>query len=72
MVRIGKSGLTAGVLEEIRNQLKLHHMIKIKLLKSAETEDRKAFAAEIAEKTNSELIMLIGGSFVLWDRKNYK
>ena len=73
MVRIGKSGITAGVIEEIKNQLKLHHLIKIKLLKSAsDSEDRKQLAAKIAENTNSEVIAVVGNSLVLWDRKNYK
>ncbi len=72
-VRIGKSGLTTGVLQEIKNQLKLHNLIKVKLLKSlVDSIDKKAFIAEIANSTNSELILSVGNAFVLWNRKNYK
>jgi RNA-binding protein len=72
-VRMGKSGLTTGVLEEIKNQLKLHNLIKVKLLKSlVDSIDKKAFISEIADSTNSELILSVGNTFVLWNRKNYK
>lgn len=72
-VRMGKSGLTTGVLEEIKNQLKLHNLIKVKLLKSlVDSVDKKALISEIVNSTNSELILSVGNTFVLWNRKNYK
>lgn len=67
VVRIGKSGLTGSVIEEIEKQLKKRKLIKIKLLKSfAERKDRKELAGEIAEKTEAELVSHVGFTVVLY------
>ena len=69
ILRIGKSGLTEGVIKEIKVQLKQNKLIKIKLLKGALVEkDRKTLAKEIAEKTNSELIHQVGFVVVLYKK----
>ena len=69
IIRIGKSGLTEGVIEEIKTQLKKNKLIKIKLLKAALVDkDRKAIAREIAEKTGAELIHQVGFVVVLYKR----
>lgn len=66
VMRIGKNGLTAGVVSEIKKQLKKNKMIKIKFLRSALGDmKRKEFAKMVAEKTNSELIQQVGFVFVL-------
>lgn len=65
-VRIGKSGLTEGVVKEIIRQLDKKGMIKIKCLKSfISRKDKKAIAAELAEKTGSEIIHQVGFVIVL-------
>jgi len=69
ILRIGKSGLTDGVLKEIEKQLKKRKLIKIKFLKSAlDGKNRKEFAKEIATKTRSELIDQVGFVIVLYRR----
>ena len=66
VLRIGKSGLTEGVIEEIKKQLKKKKLIKIKFLKSVlEDNDKKKFAKEIASKTDSELVQQVGFVIVL-------
>ena len=66
VLRIGKSGLTEGAINEIKKQLKKKKLIKIKLLKPALAgKNRKEFAKEIAEKTDSELIQQVGFVAVL-------
>ena len=68
-VRIGKSGLTEGTVNEIKRQLKNKKLIKIKLLKAfIEDKDRKEIAKLIAEKTNSELIHQVGFVVVLYKK----
>ena len=59
VVNIGKNGLTESVYKEVTFLLEKKGRIKVKILKSA-TDDRKAFAKEIAEKTDSVLENLIG------------
>ncbi|MFH0861255.1 MAG: YhbY family RNA-binding protein [Candidatus Altiarchaeota archaeon] len=49
-LQIGKSGLSEGVLTEIGFMLKKHKSVRIRILKSARTEDRK----DIFEKLKSQ------------------
>ena len=67
VLRIGKSGLTEGVIAEIKKQLKKKKLIKIKLLKGA-LGNRKELAKEIAAKTGSELVQQVGFVVVLHKR----
>lgn len=68
-VRIGKNGLTEGTLNEIKRQLKNSKLVKVKLLKPfIADKDKKIIAKDIAEKTNSELVNVIG--FVITLHKN--
>ena len=65
-IRIGKSGITEGVVKEIKKQLGRKKLIKIKCLKSfIAKKDKKAVAAELAEKTGSEIIHQVGFVIVL-------
>lgn len=69
VLRIGKSGLTQGVIEEINKQLQKKKLIKIKILKSAlEGVDREELAKEISEKTYSSLIQQVGFVIVLYKK----
>lgn len=66
-LRIGKSGLTENVIEEIKLQLKKRKLIKVKLLKSfISSKDRKKIAGEIAQRTDSKLVQQIGFVVVLY------
>lgn len=66
VVRIGKSGLTDSVIGEIKKHLEKKKMIKVKMLKSfAGARDRKELAEEIAEKTGSSVIHMVGFVVVL-------
>ncbi len=66
IVRIGKSGLTESVINEIKKQLEQKKLIKIKMLKAfISGKDKKELAKEIAEKTNSMLVHNVGFIVVL-------
>jgi RNA-binding protein YhbY len=66
LVRIGKAGLTAQILEEIRKHLKKRGAIKVKFLPAhAKGKDKRKFAAELAEKTNSRIAQQVGFVVVL-------
>jgi len=67
-VRIGKAGVSEGVLSEIRRRLKEKGVIKVKMLKSAlkvEGKDRFEIAKEVAEKVSARLIEVRGRTFIL-------
>ena len=66
---VGKSGVNAGVVDEVDRQLEEHRLLKIKLLASAREEHtREELARELAERTGAELIEVRGNTAVLWRR----
>ena len=59
--QIGKSGLTEGVVEELKTWLEREPLVKVRLLKGArEDGDTKAVAAELAEKAGVVLVEVRG------------
>jgi RNA-binding protein len=67
VIRIGKSGLTENAVKEIKKQLKKKKLIKIKFLRNfISDKNKKQVANDVAEKTESILIDLIGFVVVLW------
>lgn len=70
VVRIGKSGLTDSVVNEIKKHIEKKKIIKVKMLKTfVGADDKKALAKEIADKTGSELVHRIGFVVVLAKKK---
>lgn len=65
-VRIGKFGATVTMIEEIRRQLKARKLVKIKLLQNAPHDDIKELGKELAQKTDSSLIDVVGRVVVLY------
>ena len=69
-VHVGKDGLSEGVFEEIRNQLKKNRLIKVRVLSNSEDGAKEA-AARIAESTGSVAVDVRGGVVVLTDRRTW-
>lgn len=76
LTKIGKNGLTDGVISEIKAQLKKSKQVEIELAKGAHpTGDasskqlRKQFAQQIAEKTNSQVKGVVGFKIYLTRKK---
>ena len=59
VVRMGQSGLSESVLDEIENALTHHELIKVKIAASDRVE-KEAVISDISEKTQSEVIQKIG------------
>ncbi len=66
-VRIGKNGVTPGVIEEIRTWLKREGVIKVRVMKSLKRAgaDIKEIAHEVASKVNADVIDVRGNVFVI-------
>ncbi len=66
LVRIGKAGITATVIDEIKKHVKKRTVVKVKFLPAhASGKDKRAFAKELAEKTGTKLIHQVGFVVVL-------
>ena len=67
-IHVGKKGLSAGLISEVKRRLKEQGYVKIRLLKSSlevEKKDRKELAIRIAKLTNAKLIDIRGRTLVL-------
>jgi putative YhbY family RNA-binding protein len=63
-VMIGNAGLTESVLKEIELTLKLHELIKIRVM--AERPEREVILAEICAKLNAAPVQHIGKILVVY------
>lgn len=63
--QIGKSGIHETFIEEIKDVLESRELIKISILQNA-LEDPKGAGELLAEKTDGELIQVIGSTIILY------
>ena len=66
-IRMGKSGVTQALIDEIKDQIKRKDAVKVKLL-GTKREETKQIASELAERCNAELIDVRGNTVVLWKK----
>jgi RNA-binding protein len=59
VVMVGNSGLTDNVITEINNALDHHELIKVRI-SGQERAERKAMLEDIAERSNADLVQVIG------------
>ncbi len=66
LYQIGKGGINDAFIEQTKAALKKRELIKLKvLLESSPISPREA-AEEIAEKTESEVVQVIGGCMIFY------
>jgi RNA-binding protein len=68
VVRIGKAGLTPGIVAETRKSLEAHELIKVRI-EMEEAADRKAAAEELARETEANLAATIGKLAILYRQR---
>lgn len=64
-VRIGKNGITEGIIREVENVLKKDRAVKIKCLKVIPTDVARDIGKNIAQLTNSEIVDVRGKTIIL-------
>jgi RNA-binding protein len=70
VVRVGKNGLSDGLVEQVRKALQRRRLIKVKMLQSfAEENDARGAAEELARKTGAEIISVVGFNVTLYSEK---
>ena len=72
VVRIGKRGITEENIQEIKNVLKKHKIMKVKLLKNFREiypYNKEEVAKILAEKTESKIVEIRGFTIILAKKK---
>ena len=67
ILQIGKDGLSYNTMETLDAALEAHELVKCKLLKTSPIDVREA-AIECAANTHSEVVHVVGHTFVLYRR----
>ena len=66
VVQLGKNGLTDAVLKSIDEALEVHELIKVRL---GGSEGKKELSREIADRTDSSWVGLVGHVVTLYRRQ---
>ena len=68
-VRIGKTGITGNIVDEIRTQLVKRKLVKIKINKGIyDRENRSEVWEYLAQETYSVVVLARGNVGVLWSK----
>jgi len=73
-VQLGKKGITDAFINEVKNRLEKHGVVKIRVLKSyikTSGMDRRAIARLVAERVNAKIIDIRGYTFIIV-KKNHR
>lgn len=65
--QIGKSGISENLINQVSDALCKRELIKLRVLDNCEYSAQEA-SREIAEKTGSEVVQVIGTRFILFKR----
>ena len=63
--QVGKGGATENTVKQVDDTLEARELIKLRVLETSPVSAREA-ADEIAEKTHSDVVQVIGTRFVLY------
>lgn len=63
-VRVGHSGITAGVVNSLHTALACHELVKVRF--SGSKDERKTIAPDLAAQTGSALIQIVGNVAVFF------
>jgi len=66
-LKIGKQGLSDGFVQSLNQELDRHELVKVKFAEFK--EEKKALSPELAEKTQSHLVMRVGNVAVYFRRQ---
>ena len=67
ILQIGKNGIVDTLVTQVSDALKAREIVKMKVLEGAMLTPAEA-AAELSEKTKSEVVQVIGNKLVLFKR----
>ena len=67
--QIGKSGVVENTIAQVKDALEARELIKLRVLETCPVTAREA-AQDLANKTNSDVVQVIGTRFVLYRRRD--
>ena len=67
LFQIGKDGLSYNMIRSLNDSLEAHELVKCSLLKTSPIDVREA-AIECSSQTHSEVVHIVGHTFVLYRR----
>jgi RNA-binding protein len=70
LVQVGQDGLTDGVVAALNEALATHELVKVQI--ADEREARRSVAAQLAEKTGSEIAQELGRTALFFKRNPKK
>lgn len=70
-VHVGKEGLTENIVAELKNQIKVNRVVKVKIL-PASVEKKREIAEELAERSGTILVEVRGSTILLCNPRHYK
>lgn len=65
VVQLGKAGLTDSTITSLNEALEARELVKVKVLKNS-PEEAKDIASILSEKTEAELVQIVGKNIVLY------
>lgn len=66
LFQVGKGGMSDAIIKQTDDALTARELIKVKVLLDSSPVTSREVADELSEKTNSEVIQVIGGVIVLY------
>lgn len=69
ILQIGKGGISDTLVKQVADAVKAREIVKIKVLDNSEYTAKQA-AEELALKTGTEVVQVIGSKFVLYKRND--
>lgn len=70
VVPVGKEGVTPAVVNSANEAIEKRELIKVRVLQNC-PEDIEAAISTLAERTDADLVQIIGRNGILW-RRNFK
>ena len=66
--QIGKDGISAALINTLKDALKARELVKLSVLKTAPTDDLKELAFDLARLSGSEVVQIIGRTIILYKK----
>lgn len=66
LFQVGKGGISQALIDQTADALRVHELIKLKVLLDSAPDSPAAIAREIAEKTGSQVVQVVGGSMIFY------